>query len=89
MRLQRGGGLVEDELLYLHFQKREYATPQDVIDSGRFWLSNNGCLPMEGPIHAADVDLYNRFSPLREVEAAARKEQFIWSRRFKKYVLHR
>lgn len=88
MRL-RGGGLVEDEFLYFHFQKRGFATPEEAIGSGSFWLANNGCDAKVGPASIDDVDQYNMFSPLREVEAGLAHERFVWGRRFNKYVLHR
>lgn len=84
-----GGCLVEDEFLYFHFQKRDFATPEEVIGSGSFWLANNGCVPKRGPAGIEDVDRYNAFSPLREAEAEIARERFVWGRRFNKYVFHR
>jgi len=84
-----GGGLVEDEFLYFHFQKRDFATPEEIIGSGSFWLANNGCVPKRGPAGIEDVDRYNAFSPLREARGRIARERFVWGRRFNKYVFHR
>lgn len=84
-----GGGVIEEEFLYFHFQKRKFVTQKEDIDSGAFWLSNNGCIAKSGPIWSEDVDRYNAFSPLREVEMGIAHEHYIWNRRFNKYVLHK
>ena len=89
MRLLRGGGLVEDEFLYFHFQKRKFATPEEAIGSENFWLANNGVVAKNGPACAEDVDKYNAFSTLREAEAKLAHERFIWGRRFNKYVFRK
>ena len=87
--IARGGGLVEGEFLYFHFQKRKFATPEEAIGSGSFWLANNGCDAKIGPASVDDVDRHNMFSPLREGEVGLAHERFVWGRRFNKYVLHR
>lgn len=83
------GGISREEFLYFHFQKRDFATPQDVIDTGRFYLTNDGCVAKDGGTSPEDIDRYNRLSSIRDLEAATRKERFIWERRFNKYVLHK
>lgn len=87
--LAEGGKLRRDEFIYLHFQKRNFYTPDNIIRMNSFYLTNDGCVPKAGTVSVQNLDRYNQFSQKREKEFRQQEKKFIWKRRINKYLFHR
>ena len=82
--------ILRDELLYFHFQKRNYQVklPNKVITP--IYFSNTGCMISNLPSDTQnDIDQINQFSSSKQIEWGLRKSKYIWQRRLKKYILRK
>ena len=79
----------QQEFLYFHFQKRQFNTPEDVLSSNCFYLTNDGCVVKQGPTAENDIEKYNVLSPEKDKELERKRKQYLLRRRINKYVFHR
>lgn len=69
----RGGSVVDEEFLYVHFQKRSYAAELVKAEAGEgFYFGSEGFMPMRGQSPNDAIDEVNPYDPVRELREGVR-----------------
>lgn len=80
--------LIKTKLLYVHFQKR--ILPIHFKESNHFFFSNSGFYDAKEIKSLKDaIKIYSKNSNINEAKFRIKFYNFIWLRRFKKYILKR
>ncbi|WP_270448713.1 DUF6625 family protein [Lactobacillus delbrueckii] len=84
-----GGKMNYEELAYLHFPKRQMR--QNFYQSNSYFIGKDGFYAKEPGFNVTmgEIKRYNGFSLLGEARVKLAYWTFIWTRRYRKYVLKR
>lgn len=86
----RSEKIVKNEYLYIHFQKRNYQIFENIDKyNDVLYLTNSKCIKGIESINKNNIDKFNAFSNIKQFELIIKKINFVWKRRFKKYILRK